>query len=80
MNKSSSEDEGFAQAFDDMLNESEEVNPNSKGSVTPLQSMIGDENDPNNEVNYSGSEDGYLAAFEIDETISRKTHNKLISR
>ncbi len=64
--KSSSDDEGLGQAFEDMLN-GREVNPNSKGSVSPLQSLIGDENDPNNEVNYSDEDHDYLAVFEESE-------------
>ncbi len=52
-----------------MLN-GEEVNPNSKGSVSPLQSLIGDENDPDNEVNYNEDDHDYLAAFEDGEQAS----------
>jgi hypothetical protein len=66
MNKSNSDDEGLGEAFDDMLN-GEEVNLNSKCNVTPLQTLIGDENDPNNEVNYSDEDHDYLAAFEESE-------------
>ena len=39
-----------------------DVNPNGKGNVTPLQSEMGDENDPNNAVSYSDEED-YLAGL-----------------
>jgi hypothetical protein len=47
--------------------EGKDVNPNRKGSVTPLQSLMVDENDPNYEVDYGGSDDDYLGAFEDDE-------------
>jgi hypothetical protein len=50
-----------------------EINPNIKGSVTPLQSLIGGEDDPNNETNYSdaNSEDehDYLGCFEGAQTM-----------
>ncbi len=49
---------------------------NRRGNVTPLQH---DEDDPNNAVNYSGSDEDYLGAFEAI-TISRKTLNETISR
>jgi hypothetical protein len=61
--KSGSDDEGLGQALDDMLNGTE-VNPNSKGSVSPLQSLSGDENDSNNEVDYSDEDHDYLTVFE----------------
>ena len=87
-NKSGSDDEGLSQALDDMLG-GREINP--KGSVTPLQSLIGGDDDPNNKTNYSdpNSEDehDYLGCFEgaqfrlcLTETISHKTHNNQVSR
>ena len=63
INKSSSDDEGLEEAFEDLLND-EEVNLNSKGNVSPLPSLGGDENDPENEVDYGGSDEDYLGTFE----------------
>jgi hypothetical protein len=45
VNKSGSDDEGLSQALDNML-DGREINPNSKGSVSPLQSLIGDDKQP----------------------------------
>ncbi len=61
--KSGSDDEALGQALDDMLNGTE-VNPNRKGSVSPLQTLSGDENDSNNEVDYDDEDHDYLAVFE----------------
>ena len=67
-NKPSSEDEDLGQALDKMF-AGTDMNPEQKGNVTPLQSLIGGDNDPNNEVDYGGSDnydedDDILAAFE----------------
>ena len=48
-NKSSSEDEGLGQAFDEMLR-GEQDNLKRKGSISPLPPLGDDENDSGNEV------------------------------
>ncbi len=47
-----------------------EINP--KGGVTPLQSLIGGDDDPNNETNYSTNseeEHDYLSCFDGAQTM-----------
>jgi hypothetical protein len=66
VNKSGSDDEGLSQALDEMCN-GREINPEKRGSVTPLHALIGGDDDPNNETSYSGpnsEEEDYLGCFD----------------
>ena len=66
-NKPSSDDD-LGQALDEMF-PGTDMNPEQSGNVTPIMSpLTGDENDPDNDVDYSGSEVDVLDGHDDEET------------
>jgi hypothetical protein len=78
-NKSGSDDDGLGQDFDDMLN-GMDVNPNRKGNVTPLQSLMGTTMIPTMRLTTAVRTRIIWVHLKVTKAISRKTHNEIISR
>jgi hypothetical protein len=70
-NKPGSDDDALGQDFDDLL-DGMDVNPDRRGNVTPLQSLKGGEDDPDNETSYSDDEIDILNGLSGDESNQSK--------
>ena len=63
-----SSDDDFGQGLDEMF-PGTDMNPEQSGNVTPIMSpLTGDENDPDNDVDYSGSEVDVLDGHDDEDT------------
>ena len=75
-----SEDDGLGEALDVLFNDGG-ILPSNKSNASPLPSLRGDEDDPNNAVDYNGSEDSYLGSLdEVDPTSSAQENPRILSR